>query len=223
MMPKLWPVVVQDVSDKKILMLAYADKEALSLTLQTGEGWYWSRSRKKLWRKGETSGHTQRVVEVRVDCDNDALLYLVEQQGPACHTGEKSCFFTVLNPDEKLFPPDTFNLDDLYSIIKERKEKSPPGSYVSSLINRGFSRVLQKVGEEAIEAILALKDLDVPSPSDKKRQRAVEELADLCFHVLVAMACSNIEPEEIVTELAARRKAKVEMGLSCSSGARTLQ
>ncbi|NLG87491.1 MAG: bifunctional phosphoribosyl-AMP cyclohydrolase/phosphoribosyl-ATP diphosphatase HisIE [Firmicutes bacterium] len=206
MKTKLWPVVVQDVTTGQVLMLAYADAEALALTKQTGEGWYWSRSRQKLWRKGETSGNTQQVVEVRVDCDNDALLYLVKQQGPACHTGEKSCFFRVLSSDDYLVPPGDFTLDDLFNIINERIEKRPAGSYVSSLIGRGNNRVLQKIGEEATEAILALRDLDIQPTESQGRQRAVEELADLCFHVLVAMACYNIEPEEVVAELAARRK-----------------
>jgi phosphoribosyl-ATP pyrophosphohydrolase/phosphoribosyl-AMP cyclohydrolase len=204
-------------------MLAYADEQALALTRQTGQGWYWSRSRKRLWRKGETSGHTQRVVEVRSDCDHDALLYLVEQQGPACHTGQRSCFFTVLAADDNWSPADSFNLDDLYSIIRERIKVRPSGSYVSSLVDRGLNRVLQKVGEEAIEAVLALRDLDPAASAGENRQRAVEELADLCFHVLVSMACYDIEPEEVVAELGTRRKDKVEVGLSRSSRTGTLQ
>ncbi|HKM38784.1 MAG TPA: bifunctional phosphoribosyl-AMP cyclohydrolase/phosphoribosyl-ATP diphosphatase HisIE [bacterium] len=223
MMSLLWPVVVQDVTNKQVLMLAYANEEALALTRQTGEGWFWSRSRGKLWRKGETSGHTQRVVEIRTDCDHDALLYLVEQKGPACHTGERSCFFTVLESKGHHKHTSSFNLHDLYSIIKQRQGSKQPDSYVNSLTKRGLSRVLQKVGEEAVETILALRDLDSAVSRTKHRQRAVAELADLCFHALVAMAYTNIPPEEVIAELGKRRTKKIEVGLPYSPRARAIQ
>lgn len=210
MKQELWPVVVQDASTGQVLMLAYANEEALRLTLETGQGWYWSRSRNKLWRKGETSGHTQRVIEVRVDCDGDAFLYLVEQTGPACHTGEKTCFFRKVGGLEELpvgenpvadGPAGDFDLDVLYRRVLSRIEERPEGSYVASLVGRGKSRVLQKIGEEAVEAILAMCET-----GDGDTSRAVAEIADLWFHCLVGMAILGISPKEVIAELARRRR-----------------
>ncbi|HHV78496.1 MAG TPA: bifunctional phosphoribosyl-AMP cyclohydrolase/phosphoribosyl-ATP diphosphatase HisIE [Firmicutes bacterium] len=208
---KLWPVVVQDVENGQVLMLAYANQEALALTLKTGQGWYWSRSRRKLWRKGETSGHTQRVVSVKADCDSDALLYLVQQSGPACHTGRRSCFYKEVADASSMVSDDTqFDLDELFEVIRQRIEEKPEGSYVASLVGRGTNRVLQKIGEEAVEAVIALRELASrrDSSAEDARRWAIAELADLCFHCLIGMAHLGIQPVEVVRELAGRRRTR---------------
>ena len=151
----LVPVVAQDANTGEVLMLAYANMEAVEKTVETGEAHYHSRSRGKIWRKGETSGNTQRVVEVRLDCDGDALLYRVEPAGPACHTGESSCFFTSLANTYKKDPSLSRVLERLARTIAERRREMPEDSYTAELIGRGTERVAQKVGEEAVEVIIA--------------------------------------------------------------------
>jgi phosphoribosyl-AMP cyclohydrolase / phosphoribosyl-ATP pyrophosphohydrolase len=176
----LIPVIAQDANTDAVLTLAYASREALEKTLETGEAHYYSRSRQELWRKGATSGNTQRVVEVRLDCDEDALLYRVEPQGPACHTGEDSCFFTTLAGTEAHDggePNFGKVVEKLAQTIAERHREMPEESYTAGLIRRGTPRVAQKVGEEAVEVVVAaLRD-----------ERLAEEAADLVYHLLVLL------------------------------------
>ena len=179
----LVPVVAQDAATGDVLTLAYANREAVEKTLSSGEAHYYSRSRSELWRKGATSGNTQRVVEVRLDCDGDALLYRVEPRGPACHTGEKSCFFTTLGGEgvgvaaderEVLFGD---MVERLAGTIAQRHREMPDGSYTVSLIQGGKERLAQKVGEEAVEVVVAALSDD----------RLAEESADLVYHLLVLL------------------------------------
>ena len=176
----LVPVIAQDANTGAVLTLAYANREALEKTLETGEAYYYSRSRQELWRKGATSGNTQRVVEVRLDCDGDALLYRVLPSGPACHTGEDSCFFTTLAGTEvQDGSASGFGaiLEKLAGTIAERHREMPEESYTAGLIRRGTPRVAQKVGEEAVEVVVAaLQD-----------ERLAEEAADLLYHLLVLL------------------------------------
>ena len=173
----LVPVVAQDANTGEVLTLAYANEEAVRKTIETGEAHYYSRSRGELWRKGETSGNTQKVVEVRLDCDGDALLYGVVPRGPACHTGEYSCFFTpVMGPDENASNLGR-TLTRLAGTIAERHREMPEGSYTAKLLQDGTGRVAQKVGEEAVEVVVAaLGD-----------ERLAEEAADLIYHLLVLL------------------------------------
>jgi phosphoribosyl-ATP pyrophosphohydrolase/phosphoribosyl-AMP cyclohydrolase len=178
----LLPVVAQDAATGDVLTLAYATREAVEKTLSTGEAHYFSRSRAELWRKGATSGNTQRVVEVRVDCDGDALLYRVEPNGPACHTGETTCFFTTLNGDgtTKVTSEEIdfgAMVERLAGTIAKRHREMPEESSTAGLIRSGPERVAQKVGEEAVEVVVAaLTD-----------ERLAEETADLLYHLLVLL------------------------------------
>lgn len=197
----LVPAIAQDVRTGKVLMLAYMDREALRRTQESGVAWYWSRSRQRLWRKGEESGHTQRVVEIRVDCDGDALLLLVEQQGPACHTGQPSCFFRDLQGEVKspvLLPQGPPILTELEGILKDRLENPRPGSYTSGLFRKGVEAIGAKVTEEAQEVVQAARS--------EGRQRLVEETADLVFHTLVLLASRGVAFAEVLDELGRRRR-----------------
>jgi phosphoribosyl-ATP pyrophosphohydrolase/phosphoribosyl-AMP cyclohydrolase len=180
----LVPVIAQDAATWSVLTLAYANREAVEKTLASGEAHYYSRSRSELWRKGATSGNTQKVVEVRLDCDGDALLYMVEPRGPACHTGEESCFFSSLAGEgvgtratrdgEVLFGT---MVERLAGTIAQRHEEMPEGSYTVSLIEGGTERLAQKVGEEAVEVVIAALS----------GERLSEETADLVYHLLVLL------------------------------------
>jgi len=196
----LVPVIVQDVDTNEVLMLAYMNEEALEKTLKTGYAHYFSRSRNKLWKKGESSGHTQEVKEILVDCDNDTILLKVKQNGVACHTGRKSCFFTKLDTGEVVMDKEKeieYNfVDKLYHTLLERKQADPKTSYVASLYNKGENSILKKVVEEAGEFCFAIKD------NDKKE--IIYEAADLAFHTLVALALKDIHPEAILEELKRR-------------------
>ncbi len=176
----LVPVIAQDANTGAVLTLAYANREAVEKTLETGEAHYYSRSRQELWHKGATSGNTQRVVEVRLDCDEDALLYRVEPRGPACHTGEETCFFTTLaGAEARDYSEPDFGMivEKLAGTIAERHREMPEESYTAGLIRRGTPRVAQKVGEEAVEVVVAaLRD-----------ERLAEEAADLVYHLLVLL------------------------------------
>ena len=178
----LLPVVAQDAATCDVLTLAYANREAVEKTISTGEAHYFSRSRAELWRKGATSGNTQRVVEVRVDCDGDALLYRVEPHGPACHTGENTCFFTTLSGDGTTSTASEqigfgTMVERLAGIIAERHREMPEESYTAGLIRSGPERVAQKVGEEAVEVVIAALT----------GKRLAEETADLVYHLLVLL------------------------------------
>ncbi len=190
----LVPVVAQDAATGDVLTLAYANREALERTLATGEAHFYSRSRGELWRKGATSGNTQRVVEVRLDCDGDALLYRVEPRGPACHTGERTCFFTTLAGEGvgvAKKEADGANLgtmvERLAGTIAQRHREMPQDSYTAGLIRRGPERLAQKVGEEAVEVVIAaLRD-----------DRLAEETADLVYHLLVLLEERSVETEKV--------------------------
>jgi phosphoribosyl-ATP pyrophosphohydrolase/phosphoribosyl-AMP cyclohydrolase len=196
----LVPVIVQDIDTNEVLMLAYMNEEALELTQKTGFAHYFSRSRNKIWKKGESSGNTQEVKEILIDCDNDTILLKVKQNGPACHTGRKSCFFTNLKTGEITMDKEEdieYNfVDKLYHTLLERKMANPKSSYVASLYHKGENSILKKVAEEAAEFCFAVKD------DDKKE--IIYEAADLAFHTLVALAYKNIHPEAILEELKRR-------------------
>lgn len=177
--PELTPVVVQDADTGAVLMLAYADEEALRRTQATGEAWFWSRSRRELWHKGATSGNTLAIVEIRDDCDGDALLYRVRPAGPVCHTGATSCFAPWL-----------------WRIVKQRQVERPEGSYVVQLLEQGPQAAAQKVGEEGVEVALAAVAED--------DERLVGEIADLWFHTYVLLAARGLEPDHVERELARR-------------------
>ncbi len=194
----LIPAIVQEIATGQVLMLAYMNREALQKTLVTGIAHYWSRSRAKLWQKGETSGHIQHVREIRYDCDADTLLMTVEQVGVACHTGERSCFFHLLS--ERFQPANRHVceelLSQLYRVVLERKQRAPGESYVASLMARGQDQVLKKIIEEAAEVVMASKD--------GQPQAIVYEMADLWFHSIVALGWHAIPPQEVLEELQRR-------------------
>jgi len=207
----LLPAVVQDAETGQVLMVAWMNEEALRRTLETGETWFWSRSRQALWHKGATSGHGQRVREVRVDCDADTLLVLVDPAGPACHTGHQSCFYRSWGAfageageeqggaaaQWEAEPPERRRvLDRLFAVIESRKENPPPGSYTARLFAAGEDEIVKKVGEEAVEVILAAKG--------QGDQRLIEELADLVYHSLVLLAARGLTLEELEAELRRR-------------------
>lgn len=188
----LVPTIVQDARTREVLTLAYMNQESLERTLETGETWFWSRSRNELWNKGETSGNTQRVISLATDCDNDALVVLVEPAGPACHTGARSCFAIE---HEEVQPGGL--LLELYELIKSRQEERPAGSYTTYLFDKGLDKILKKVGEESAETIIAAKNEDP--------KQLVAETADLLYHLLVMLAARNIKLEDVRAELAQRR------------------
>ena len=181
MQPDLKAAIVQDATDGRVLMLAWMDAEAERLTRETGEVWFWSRSREQLWRKGETSGNTLAVEEIRDDCDGDALVVRVRAAGPACHTGSRSCFAPAL-----------------WRTISERQTERPEGSYVVSLLDAGVARAAQKVGEEGVEVGLAAVSGD--------RDAVVAEAADVIFHLYVLLAAAGVDLCEVEDELARRAK-----------------
>ena len=197
----LIPAVIVDHRKKDVLMVAYMNPAALQKTLKTGETHFWSRSRKKLWRKGETSGHVQRVKAIYTDCDRDTLLVEVEQVGVACHTGSRSCFFEKLSPNgAKRIPsaskPNLPVLEALYQTISERKRHPSPNSYTSLLFEGGIDRILKKVGEEAGEFIISAKNRD--------KKAVVHETADLFYHLLVALSHHGISVKAVEEELQRR-------------------
>ena len=194
----LVPVIAQDAATRSVLTLAYANREAVEKTLASGEAHYYSRSRSELWRKGATSGNTQKVVEVRLDCDGDALLYVVEPRGPACHTGEESCFFTGLAGEGVGVRATAENevrfgtmVERLAGTIAQRHEEMPEGSYTVSLIKGGPERLAQKVGEEAVEVVIAALSDD----------RLSEETADLVYHLLVLLEERGVGTERVAEVL----------------------
>jgi phosphoribosyl-ATP pyrophosphohydrolase/phosphoribosyl-AMP cyclohydrolase len=197
----LVPAIVQDANTHQVLMLAYMNEASLKRTLETGETWFWSRSRGELWHKGATSGNRQRVVEVRYDCDADTLLVQVEPAGPACHTGQQSCFYRRLPEGpgeiEGSAPPATGGvLPHLEAVIQDRKTHPRPDSYTCQLLAAGQPRILKKVGEEAIEILIAAQ-----SEGD---ERLVSELADLIYHTLVLLAARGMSWVNVEAELARR-------------------
>lgn len=192
----LVPVVVQDAVSAEVLMVAWANAEALELTAASGELTLWSRSRGELWRKGETSGSVMRVAELRLDCDGDTLLALVNPAGSACHTGERSCFFRTLCGEADSTEA-TF-LGRLWYYLNKRKDDDPEASYTARLISEGVSRVAQKVGEEGVETAIAAATMD--------RDGFRSEAADLLYHLLVACISAGVPLISILKELASRNK-----------------
>lgn len=202
----LVPVIVQDARTREVLTLAYMNAESLKKTLETNETWFWSRSRSELWHKGATSANTQRVTEIRQDCDSDALVVLVEPAGPACHTGKRSCFYRDLEGAEvdqhfREQPNDLGAvLDDLFRLIETRKRDLPEGSYTTYLFEKGLDKILKKIGEESSETIIAAKNENKPA--------LVSETADLLYHLIVLLVERGISLDEVRDELVARHKEK---------------
>ena len=212
----LVPAIVQDSNTLQVLTLAYMNAESLKRTVESGETWFWSRSRSSLWHKGETSGNKQRVVAVSVDCDHDAIRLLVIPSGPACHTGAQSCFPSDLddapNPgssptvredspvsDKRAGSADLGAvLGDLYALVESRKRERPAGSYSSYLFNEGLDKILKKVGEESAETIIAAKNQD--------SQALVREASDLLYHLIVLLVQRGLTLDQVSGELDARRK-----------------
>jgi phosphoribosyl-AMP cyclohydrolase / phosphoribosyl-ATP pyrophosphohydrolase len=199
---ELIPVIAQDADTNEVLMLAYMNKEALNLSIQTQQAHYFSRSKQRIWKKGESSGHTQTIRSFMVDCDNDTLLLKVEQKGVACHTGRRSCFFTELttNTIVEEAAVDTSAIygviDTLYHTIQERKNADPATSWTAKLFSKGENTILKKVIEEAGEFCFAVKDANA--------DEVVYEASDLTYHLLVALAYKNISPDRIEQELKRR-------------------
>jgi len=191
----LVPVISQDYDSGEVLMLAYMNLEALGKTLKTGKMHYFSRSRQKLWLKGETSGHIQTLVTLYYDCDIDSLLAIVKQEGEACHTGNRTCFYRIG------YGTETYSWDhlkSLYSIALDRKENPKEGSYTNYLFDKGIDKILKKVGEENAEVIIAAKN--------NSKDDLVNETADLLYHLSVMLADRGVDWEKVYTELARRRK-----------------
>ncbi|RIV26673.1 bifunctional phosphoribosyl-AMP cyclohydrolase/phosphoribosyl-ATP diphosphatase HisIE [Alicyclobacillaceae bacterium I2511] len=238
----LVPVVVQDVNTREVLTLAYANREALKRTFGTGFAWFWSRTRQDYWRKGETSGHVQRVREVRLDCDGDAVLYLVDPAGPACHTGHRSCFYRGLTyqgqgPIEAVCEPKTamasepkkvevaalavdgqqtvgeqdgdvarnsFDwtvLSQLWQVVDGRYRQRPAGSYTTYLFAHGVDKAAKKLGEEAVEVVIAAKNAE---SNVSGRQELAAESADLLYHLLVLWRSVQVEPSAVLEVLGSR-------------------
>ena len=189
----LIPAVVVDAASKKVLTLAYMNRESLDISIKEGRTCFWSRSRQELWRKGETSGNVQHIVDITADCDRDALVVTVNKDGPACHLGADSCF------SDKVFQgdqPAPFSVEGLYALLQGRKETLPEGSYTTYLFQKGLDKILKKVGEESTEVIIAGKANDKPE--------TVYEIADLMYHVMVLMVEMGISVEDVTAELASR-------------------
>lgn len=191
----LVPAIVQDITSKKVLMLAYMNKQSIEKTLEDGIVHYYSRSRKKLWKKGETSGNIQKLKGFYYDCDKDSLLVLVEQVGVACHTGHFSCFF---NPIVEATNQKTDIIEELYSLLEDRRENPKEGSYTNYLFKEGLDKILKKVGEESSEVIIGAKN--------KNKEELVYEISDLIYHLLVLIVNENVSIEDIKKELISRRK-----------------
>ena len=199
---ELLPVIVQDVENNEVLMMAYMNREALELSLSTKTAHYFSRSKQRIWKKGESSGHTQTIHSFNIDCDNDTLLIKVTQEGVACHTGRRSCFFTELESGEATTEVEVDTqeaygvIDTLYHTIQERKFADPTTSWTAKLFTKGDHTILKKVVEEAGEFCFAYKDND--------ESEMVYEAADLTYHMLVALAAKNVSPDRIKQELTRR-------------------
>lgn len=194
----LVPVITQSYYTGKVLMQAYANKEAVEKTIETGYATYYSRSRKELWVKGETSGNKQKIVKIKIDCDGDSILYLVKDYGVACHTGEESCFYRNidLKKEEK---PDAYEIfHALYEKLLQRKIEKPEGSYVAKLFEKGSDKIIQKVGEEAVETVIALKN--------KNKDEIIYEASDLIFHLIIALVDAGVKIQDLQEELLKRYK-----------------
>ncbi len=188
----LIPAIVVDADTKKVLTLAYMNKESLKISMEKGLTCFWSRSRQELWLKGETSGNYQHILSITADCDGDALTVLVQKDGPACHLGTDSCFNTPVYESGE----EAFSMEGLYALLKGRKETLPEGSYTTYLFQKGLDKILKKVGEESTEVIIGAKSND--------KAETVYEIADLAYHIMVLMVEMGISVEDIRKELGSR-------------------
>lgn len=193
---ELIPAIVQDFYTKEVLMLAYVNEESYDYMLKNKETCFYSRSRKELWHKGETSGHYQKIKSMSLDCDKDTLLIQVEQIGAACHTGSYSCFFNDVQTSEEEY--NNLIIEEVYKMIKDRKENPREGSYTNYLLEKGVDKICKKIGEEASETIIAAKNTD--------KEELIGEISDLAYHVLVLMLDKNITVEDIKMKLSERHK-----------------
>ncbi len=189
----LIPAIVVDADTKKVLTLAYMNKDSLKISMERELTCFYSRSRSELWLKGETSGNYQHIVSITADCDNDALVVLVEKDGPACHTGADSCFNNLVFESSERSP---FSMDGLYDLLAQRKKELPEGSYTTYLFQKGLDKMLKKIGEESTEVIIASKAGD--------KEETVYEIADLAYHVMVMMLEMGISVDDVKRELASR-------------------
>ena len=203
----LIPAIVQDAATGRVLTLAYMNREAVQRSLTEQQTWFWSRSRQKMWHKGETSGNTQQILRAEADCDGDALLVYVQKQGPACHTGKDNCFFNTLfgaelsldfcRPGEPRF---LTTIEHLVEVIKTRKTEMPEGSYTTYLFTKGLDKILKKIGEESAETIIAAKN--------QSKSELTLESADLLYHLLVLFVNEGLEVERVLEELEKRALKK---------------
>jgi len=197
----LVPAIVQDAASKEVLTLAYMNEESLKKTIETKETWFYSRSRQELWHKGATSGNTQKVVEMRYDCDQDAILVLVQPAGPACHTGAYTCFSETITKQESQVSEDRFQiLNTLEALIAQRESELPEGSYTTYLFTEGVDKILKKVGEEAGEVIIAAKNRD--------HGELKWEVADLLFHLMVLLREQKLPLDDVLNVLEERHIKK---------------
>ncbi|MCL2391859.1 MAG: bifunctional phosphoribosyl-AMP cyclohydrolase/phosphoribosyl-ATP diphosphatase HisIE [Oscillospiraceae bacterium] len=196
----LIPAIVIDSETKAVLMLAYMNAESLQISIDEGRTCFWSRSRQELWRKGASSGNVQHIKSIKSDCDKDALTIVVKKEGPACHTGQESCFFEHVYGEDA--PP--FTLGSLYDIITDRKENRKPGSYTTYLFDKGIDKILKKIGEESTEVVIAAKGND--------KGETIYEISDLVFHTMVLMAQMGISPIDVQNELMSRHVTDKEDG-----------
>ncbi|OCL97229.1 bifunctional phosphoribosyl-AMP cyclohydrolase/phosphoribosyl-ATP diphosphatase HisIE [Arcobacter porcinus] len=199
-MNNLIPVITQDSQTNEVLMLAYTNKDALELSLETGFAHYFSRSKQRVWKKGESSNHTQEIIDIFLDCDNDTLLFKVNQKGVACHTGRESCFFQNIKTDKIIsdvkIDTNYGVIDSLYHTIQNRKNEDSTKSYTAKLLKGDTNSMLKKIVEEAGEFCFAIKD--------KNEDESIYEAADVTYHVLVALASLNIDPDRVKQELKRR-------------------
>lgn len=186
----LIPAIVVDANSKKVLTLAYMNRESLEISMKEKKTCFWSRSRQELWRKGETSGNYQHIVNIVADCDMDALTVTVTKDGPACHKGTDSCFTNLV------YGEDAFSVQGLYEMLQGRKAELPEGSYTTYLFQKGIDKILKKVGEECTEVIIASKDND--------KAETIYEIADLMYHTMVMMVEMGISVDDVMNELASR-------------------
>ncbi len=192
----LIPAIVVDAQSKKVLTLAYMNRESLAISMEEKRTCFWSRSRQELWRKGDTSGNVQHIVSITADCDRDALVVMVNKEGPACHLGGDSCFEFPVMGEMEIEEAEEFSVKGLYKMLKGRKEEMPEGSYTSYLFEKGIDKILKKVGEECTEVIIAGK-------ADDKAE-TIYEIADLAYHVMVLMVEMGITVDDVMSELASR-------------------
>lgn len=196
----LVPAVVQDAQSKEVLTVAYMNEESLTKTIETGETWFYSRSRQELWHKGATSGNTQKVVSIKADCDQDALVVEVVPAGPACHTGATSCFTETVFENEEERPGSVGILPQLMEVIKQREIDMPEGAYTTYLFDKGIDKICKKVGEEATEVVIGAKNRD--------REEVKWESADLLYHLLVLLQEQKVNVYEVLDVLQKRHEGK---------------